>query len=188
MPDRCDVKGLPFGVCYGNSANAPFTEKKQLYLWEDAGIDVLLIVNTAVCCWLAQVKKNKNPSGCWCFVKFCYALMTRVVKSYCTQHRMLAATNQWEELKGQSQVDSESKNKQTKTLFCGCWPKLSTYRHPGDLKSCWSFIRDIQRQMNVFVGNLWSCQSGVCKCAGSALLSLGTMAALRGWLLNYWLD
>lgn len=119
MPDRCDVKGLPFGVCYGNSANAPFTEKKQLYLREDAGIDVLLIVNTAVCCWLAQVKKNKNPSGCWCFVKFCYALMTRVVKSYCTQHRMLAATNQWEELKGQSQVDSESKNKQKKPSSAG---------------------------------------------------------------------
>lgn len=42
--------------------------------------------------------------------------MTRVVKSYCTQHRMLAATNQWEELKAQYQVDSESKNKK-KTLL-----------------------------------------------------------------------
>lgn len=81
----------------------------RLYLREDAGIDVLLIVNTAVCCWLAQVKTNKKkPSSCWCFVRFCYALMTRVVKSYCTQHRMLAATNQWEELKAQYQVDSET--------------------------------------------------------------------------------
>lgn len=77
----------------------------SLYLQEDAGVDVLLIVNTALCCWLARVNKPPAVDVLLNPVIICGETLLYVAQYRQRQpYGMLPATEQWEGPKCQQHV------------------------------------------------------------------------------------